>query len=400
MPDRQTLALAAVICLASTAVLADPVVRALTIDVVERERITSVSINLSRSVKASLFTLDRPYRLVVDFPSIDFGDLERAKLRRNGLVRDYRYGPLSKGKSRLILDIARPFKLIDARAEYPNDESARLRFDLAPVSRSSFRRQGVPPQLSSPIGLRGTLEGRPIEKKASAKPVVVIDPGHGGPDPGAAGYGRIQEKRLVLAIALALRDKLRSTGRFKTVLTRQKDVFVALDERVAIARKVQADLFVSLHADAIAQQNLASSISGATIYTLSKRASDARAKRLADKENAVDQMAGLPIAANAAREQIEGILFDLMQRETVTRTQQFRDQLVRSLRQRIAVAKSPHRSAAFRVLRQPQTPSVLIELGYMSNPAELKRMQTRLWQRSAVSAIALAIHSYFETQGN
>lgn len=378
----------------------DRTAQALAINVTERDRITSVAIDMSKSVKASLFTLDRPYRLVVDFPTVDFGALEVAQLRRGGLVRDYRYGPLSEGMSRLIFDMVRPFKLIDARAEYPASGVARLRFDLAPVSAVSFRRQGVPPQLPSRIGLRGTIENSRPAAKPNARPVVVIDPGHGGPDPGASGYGRIQEKRLVLKVALALRDKLKASGRVRTVLTRDKDVFVSLDERVAIAQKAQADLFVSLHADAIARLDLAYAISGATIYTLSKRASDARAKRLADKENAVDQMAGLPIAENAAREQVEGILFDLMQRETLIRTQQFRQKLVRSLRQRIAVAKSPHRSAAFRVLRQPQTPSVLIELGYMSNPAEFKRMQTRTWQRAAVSAITLAIHSYFETHGN
>lgn len=372
--------------------------RALTINVFQNDRITHIAIEMSRSVKASLFTLDRPYRLVVDFPTVDFGGLERKKLQRSGMVQDYRFGPLSKGMSRLVLDIARPFKLIDARAEYPKNGNARLRFDLAPVSLVSFRRQGVPPQLTPNIELRGTTVGQTVPNKT--KPVIVIDPGHGGLDPGAAGYGRIQEKRLVLKVGLALRDRLHATNRFKVVMTRDRDVFVPLDERVEIARNVRADLFVSLHADAIAQQSLASSISGATIYTLSKRASDARAKRLADKENAADQLAGLPIASNAARDQVEGILYDLMQRETVSRTDQFKDYLVRSMRRQIAVARSPHRSAAFRVLRQPQTPSVLIELGYMSNPSELRRMQTKAWQQAAVSAIASAIQTYFDTQSN
>ncbi len=384
-------------CLGHAAMAASPV-RALTIDVSQNDRITQIAIEMSRSVKASLFTLDRPYRLVVDFPTVDFGGLERKKLQRSGMVQDYRFGPLSKGMSRLVLDIARPFKLIDARAEYPENGNARLRFDLAPVSLVSFRRQGVPPQLTPNIQLRGTTVGQTEPRKT--KPVIVIDPGHGGLDPGAAGYGRIQEKRLVLKVGLALRDRLHATNRFKVVMTRDRDVFVPLDERVEIARNVKADLFVSLHADAIAQQSLASSISGATIYTLSKRASDARAKRLADKENAADQLAGLPIASNAARDQVEGILYDLMQRETVSRTDQFKDYLVRSMQRQIAVARSPHRSAAFRVLRQPQTPSVLIELGYMSNPSELRRMQTKAWQQAAVSAIASAIQTYFDTHGN
>ena len=121
---------------------------------------------------------------------------------------------------------------------------------------------------------------------------------------------------------------------------------------------------------------------------------------MADEENAVDQLSGLPIAENAERDQITGIHFDLMQRETVVKTGYFKQVLIDSLRQRITVARSPHRSAAFRVLRQPQTPSVLIELGYMSNPTELKRMQTSGWQRSAVAAISSAIQSYFETHGN
>ena len=373
-------------------------VRALTIDVSEREHITRISIDMSRSVQASLFTLDRPFRLVVDFPTIDFGALERGNLTRSGLVQDYRFGPLSKNMSRLVLDIKEPFKLIDARAENPANGHARLRLDLAPVSLASFRRQGVPPQLTPSIELRGTTESR--SKKKQSKPVIVIDPGHGGPDPGASGYGRILEKRLVLKVGLALRDRLRASGRYQVIMTRDKDVFVPLDERVAIAERAGAKLFISLHADSIAQQSLASSISGATIYTLSKRASDAKAQRVADEENAVDQLSGLPIAENAERDQIAGILFDLMQRETVVKTGYFKQVLIDSLRQRITVARSPHRSAAFRVLRQPQTPSVLIELGYMSNPTELKRMQTSGWQRSAVAAISSAIQSYFETHGN
>lgn len=385
-------------CLPMQTAIASAPVRALTIDVSERQHITRISIDMSRSVQASLFTLDRPFRLVVDFPTIDFGALERRNLRRSGLVQDYRFGPLSKNMSRLVLDIKEPFKLIDARAENPTDGRARLHLDLAPVSLASFRRQGVPPQLTPSVELRGTTESR--SKQKQIKPVIVIDPGHGGPDPGASGYGRILEKRLVLKVGLALRDKLRASGRYRIVMTRDKDVFVPLDERVAIAEKAGAKLFISLHADSIAQQSLASSISGATIYTLSKRASDAKAQRVADEENAVDQLSGLPIAENAERDQIAGILFDLMQRETVVKTGHFKQYLIDSLRRRITVARSPHRSAAFRVLRQPQTPSVLIELGYMSNPKELKRMQTSGWQRSAVAAISSAIQSYFETHGN
>jgi N-acetylmuramoyl-L-alanine amidase len=225
--------------------------------------------------------------------------------------------------------------------------------------------------------------------------VIVIDPGHGGVDPGASGINNISEKKLVLAVAQRLQAVLAKSGAFDVRLTRTGDVFVSLDQRLKFSAEQGADLFVSLHADSIAETNLAEGIRGATVYTLSERASDEQARKMAEKENASDLIAGLQGVDRDGKDQVKSILIDLMKRETSNFSADFSNALVSRLKRSITMARDPQRSAAFKVLKQTHAPSVLVELGYMSNSKDEQEMATPAWQEKVSGSIAAAITAYF-----
>ena len=230
-----------------------------------------------------------------------------------------------------------------------------------------------------------------------ARPVIVIDPGHGGIDPGTVAGSNLTEKSVVLAVARQLGALLAQSRRFDVRMTRHDDVFVSLDQRVDVSRRLAADLFISIHADslALAERELAQAVHGATIYTLSERASDEAARLLADKENAADLLAGLDAVPASDEAQVRTILFDLVRRETANHAAEFRQHLLGALRGKVPLAKDPQRAAAFKVLKQPETPAVLIELGYMSNAEDLARLSRPEWQRQMAIALAAAIEQHF-----
>jgi N-acetylmuramoyl-L-alanine amidase len=231
----------------------------------------------------------------------------------------------------------------------------------------------------------------PVQKPEpeSAKPVIMIDPGHGGIDRGAVVKGLI-EKELVFDFAKAVAAKLDADGRFKVVMTRDDDSFVPLSERVRMARNGNAALFVSIHADTLSN---AADVSGATIYTVSDRASDAEAARVAEKENQSDAAAGLDMTVDAT--DVSGILFDLMRRETRAYSHFFARTLVNYWRVAGRLNKNPRRSAGFRVLKAPDVPSVLLELGYLSNQKDGLALASAQWRHKASSQVAEAIEAFF-----
>ena len=229
------------------------------------------------------------------------------------------------------------------------------------------------------------------QERPKSLPLVVIDPGHGGVDPGTLAPGGIEEKDIVLAYAKALQGKLLKSGKYRVMLTRTNDRFIALRERIAIARKAGAALFISLHADS-APDN----VRGLSIYTVSEKASDEEAGALAARENKADVLAGMDLSTE--REDVAGILISLAQRETNNHSATLADALVASLNHKVKLLQKSHRFAGFAVLKAPDIPSVLVELGFLSHRDDRKLLQSSSYRDKVTDGLAAGIDSYFRHQ--
>lgn len=356
---------------------------------------TRITFDLTAPVAFTIFRLTNPYRVILDLDELSFRLPAGTGRQGQGLVSAFRYGLFAPGKARIVLDTVGPTRIEQARIVPPSDGvPARLEVQLVPTSDAEVAAAELVSAAQS-IELKAGDDPPPVAHKDRTRPLVVIDPGHGGIDPGAQGT-RWLEKDIVLAVALEVRRSLLALRRCDVVMTRSSDTFVSLDQRLDISRRHQPDLFISIHADSLAQRELAQAIRGATIYTLSERASDARTLQLAEKENAADLLAGLDPAVAAADDQVRNILFDLVRRETTTLASDFRTHLVRELRHRLALAKDPARSGPFKVLRQLGSPAVLIELGYISNAEDERQMSSQAWQRGVGEAVARAVDGYLQ----
>jgi N-acetylmuramoyl-L-alanine amidase len=263
-----------------------------------------------------------------------------------------------------------------------------LVLDLSAVAREAFMRAIA---LDNRLPDRRTARATVNRAGGDAQPLVVIDPGHGGIDNGTQAASGETEKSIVLEFGLLLRDQLEKSGKFRVIMTRTDDTFIPLGERVHLARNRQAALFISIHADALARGD--GNAQGATIYTLSEKASDAAAARLAEHENRADVIAGLDLSAEP--DDVADILIDLARRETKTFSVQFARALVGEMRNATRLHKVPMKSAGFRVLRAPDVPSVLIELGYVSNRRDLKSLTSDAWRARTATAIAQAVDAFF-----
>ncbi len=223
----------------------------------------------------------------------------------------------------------------------------------------------------------------------ASRPLVVIDAGHGGKDPGA-GVGEVKEKTITLALALALRDELLKQGGVRVALTRSDDTYVLLDERPFIARRLGADLFISIHADSTEGDG---SATGATVYTLSAKGSSQTAEKIAARENAADQINGVRIKDQS--DAVNAILVDLSQRESQAGSQQLAALILREARAVVPFKDNAVQSAAFVVLKSPDVPSVLFETGYINNAKDLSRLTSAAGKQSFAAAVAQAIKIYF-----
>ncbi|WP_245276174.1 N-acetylmuramoyl-L-alanine amidase [Methylocapsa aurea] len=363
---------------------------------------------LSGPVEAAAFALAGPNRIIVDLPQVEFAldpqigkpprpPRHRGRRARHAkpavLVGSFRFGQLEQGKSRIVIDLAAPARIVRAACDKSDgDGKARLVIELAKTDRAEFRAAAQ----SARAALAGQAQARQTQKfvAAAGRPVIMIDPGHGGIDSGAMVNGLV-EKDLVFAFAKAVAAKLESDGRFMTVLTRDDDSFIPLAERVKMARNANAALFVSIHADTL---SAAADVAGATVYTASDRASDAEAARLAEKENQSDAAAGLDGADDAG--DVSDILFDLTRRETRAYSHVFARTLVNYWKVAGRLNKNPQRSAGFRVLRAPDVPSVLLELGYLSNEKDDAALSSAEWRDKASSRVAEAIATFFSARGS
>jgi len=365
---------------------------------------TRLILDLDQTVTFRAFTLADPYRVVIDVPQINFELPTGTGVSGRGLVKAFRYGLVMPGGSRIVVDLAGPAKIANSyMLEAANGQPARLVLELEEVDRAAFVQSMAPesraalrPASADAAPATVTVAAatpEPVPQKPVAvldgRPVVVIDPGHGGIDNGTQSSGEA-EKNLVLAFGLALRERLEKAGKYRVVMTRDDDTFIPLNDRTKVARNLKAALFVSIHADALPRAE--GDAQGATIYTLSDKASDAEAERLADSENRADAIAGF----NLAEEPIDvaDILIDLTQRETRTFSNRFARLLMGEMKSTVRMHKHPLKSAGFRVLKAPDVPSVLVEIGYVSNKGDLEHLVSESWRTRAVGSMAQAIDQF------
>ncbi|MEX0851916.1 MAG: N-acetylmuramoyl-L-alanine amidase [Bauldia sp.] len=352
--------------------------------------------DLTAPVEASVFTLADPYRIVVDLPEVRFALPEHIGRSARGLVSAFRYGLFSPGKSRIVIDLTVPVTIDKTFVTVPAEgQPARLVIDAVPTDRESFLATARAYRESLGIAAAAKAERLLSEApaKKSGRPVVVIDPGHGGIDAGARGNGGTLEKAVTLAFAEVLAETLKETGRYEVVLTRTGDSFVTLSQRMEFARAHHADLFISVHANSF----LGAAVRGATVYTVSERASDQMAAEMAASENRSDILAGVDIAGEDSDEVMD-ILLDLTRRETRNFGVVFARNLVASLGKSTRMFKIPHQQAAFKVLEGATTPSALLELGYLSNSADEKLLTSPEWRAATARSAASAVAEYFATR--
>jgi N-acetylmuramoyl-L-alanine amidase len=297
-----------------------------------------------------------------------------------------------QGGSRIVLDAKGPVRVDKAFALDASDgQPARLVIDLAATDRASFTHT-ITLESHAPRAAAAPKPPEAVAKNSGdARPLIVIDPGHGGIDTGTKAATGENEKNVVLEFGLMLRDRIERSGKYRVAMTRSDDTFIPLTERVRFARALNAALFVSIHADSIPRSE--GQAEGATVYTLSENASDAEAARLAEAENRADAIAGVDLTAEP--NDIADILIDLAQRETKSFSMQFARTLANELKGAARMHKHPLKAAGFMVLKAPDVPSVLVELGYMSTKDDLKQLMSQTWREHTADAVAKAIDTYF-----
>ncbi|MBO6919427.1 MAG: N-acetylmuramoyl-L-alanine amidase [Rhizobiaceae bacterium] len=359
----------------------------------ERARIV---VDFNREPQFKIRYLAKPNRIIVDLDDtkIALGD---DQLTSRGILSDIRYGIMAKDKSRIIFSLKQPAVLEDQQLQVLEGETYRLVMDISIADQNEFnavlQEQAWEIVDAQPINKKAVVKGNRIrltETKESDQFVLVLDAGHGGIDGGAEGRNGAIEKDITLDFVKELQQALKDINDVELLLTRDSDQFMSLSARVQIARDAEADLLISIHADSIRQRTLR----GASIYTLSREASDEFASNLADSENLTDVLAGLHI--ENAPDDVTGILVDLARRETQGFSDVMADRIVDDFKGQIKLLNNPHRRAGFRVLLAPDVPSVLIELGFLSNLTDEKLLTDPQWRKKTTKLLAKSISDYRE----
>jgi N-acetylmuramoyl-L-alanine amidase len=367
---------------------------------------TRFIVGLDRKVEYQVFSLANPNRVVVELPDVKLQLPELASENSKGIVRSFRGGLAAPGKTRIVIDVTQPVIVESAKLDKDKSGAFRLSLDILPVDSAvkGAAKKGLSP---APAGLGATGLQPPTPKRAESpkaraakafKPIIVIDPGHGGMDSGATKFGTV-EKDVVLAFSHVLREQLEATGRYKVLMTRDKDIFVELDERLAYGERNKANLFMAIHADYAGTK-----ARGATIFTLRdgvakdlqrSAANSAGDKVMTEKDiNTIKQSAG-------DVDTVRDILTDLAERDvklTHERTSIFAKSVIENMGESTPMRHDPEQQAAFRVLKTAQFPSVLIELGYVSNRQDSNNLKSDEWRQSVSESIVSAIDNYFGNQ--
>ena len=340
-----------------------------------------VALQLSQGVPFRVFTLSRPDRLVIDFREVDWTGLDSRTLLQSHKIVGVRFGGYRPGWSRLVAQMGQPMAVADvAMTIAPETEAANLSLLLRPASRAVYDaaagalfdpRWDLPPDTLDP----------PRRDKASRRLVVMLDPGHGGIDPGAENRG-IKEADLMLLLARELKDTLLRTGDYDVVLTREADVFVSLEDRVRLAHQRGADVFISLHADALAH----GVAHGARIFTLSDAASDAASAALAERHDRLDILSGIDL--NGADDVVTDVLLDLARLETAPRARALAQSVLAGIENATGdLYKLPLQQAAFSVLKAADIPSILVEAGFLSTDQDLDNLIDPLWRAGFIAGL-------------
>ncbi len=361
----------------------------------EREGETRFVLEFDRAVPYKIFTLAGPDRVVIDLPSVEWRGPQSGQVAGRGLIGGYRHGLFKAGITRVVIDLAAPATVIRHFALDASDDSGpRIVLDLGPVARTV---QSEEPQESPGWAAYSAELSRSSPAVASIGPppgstkrIVVLDPGHGGVDPGAIGSSGSYEKDIVLSYAKTLKAALEATGRYDVVLTRDRDIFVPLRERYEAAHRVNAGLFLSLHADS----HNSASLRGLSVYTLSDTASDKEAEALAAKENRSDVLAGTDLTGYET--DVTSILISLAQQSVKQSSAYFAEILVQEMQQSAKLLRNPHRFAGFAVLKSPNVPSVLIELGYLSNRKDEADLMSSDRKARMAAGMVRSIDLYFD----
>jgi N-acetylmuramoyl-L-alanine amidase len=366
---------------------------------------TRLVLELSEQVDFSLFRLADPYRVVIDLPELDWAVGNNAS-SAVGLVKTVRFGHFQAGNARIVVDLAGPVNIKNAFV-LPATGGTPFRFvvDFETMAREKFM-AALGPQYrigqfgggataipaSHPASASKLAEPKPAATQADKGPrkkIIALDPGHGGVDPGAIGVSGIYEKIITLAAARQLKARLEGTGRYKVILTRESDTSLGLAERREIARAAQADIFISLHADSMANKTMR----GLSVYTLSERASDKEAEALAEQENSADSIIGVDLSHES--QEVRHILVDLAQRESMNLATKLATKLIGELQREITLVRNSHRFARFAVLKSPDIPSVLIEMGYLSNREDETALKKDAYRAKLMGALVRGLDLHF-----